>query len=63
MANSKICTGTNNLALVMAKAIVGQADNSGKPRGGLGYKISINCRKDSGMASVGRNSWHKKPPL
>ena len=28
------CTGTNNLALGIAKEITGEADNSDKPRGG-----------------------------
>ena len=34
MSTRKRCTGTNNLALGMAKEIAGQADNSDKPRGG-----------------------------
>ena len=32
-------------------------------RGGLGYKRSRNGRRPSGMARVGRNRWHQKPPL
>ena len=59
----KRCTGTNNVALVMAKEITGQADNSSKPSGVLGYKRYRKGRKSFGMACVGRNSWHQKPPL
>ena len=33
------------------------------PGGGLGYKKYRNDRKSSGMARVGRNIWHQKPPL
>ena len=59
----KKCTGTNNLALGISKEIAGQADHANKPRGVLGYKRSVNGRKASSMACVGRNSWHQKPLL
>ena len=58
--NRKICTGPNNLSLGTAKKSAGQADNANKLRGGLRYKLSINGRKASGMACVGRNIWHRK---
>ena len=41
----------------------GQDDNDDKPREGLGYKRSVNSRKASGMACIGRNSSHQKALL
>ena len=40
-----------------------RADHANKPREGLGNKQSGNGRKSSIMDCVGRNRWHRKPPL